>query len=61
MILRLLNLVILACLAITALAHRIEIDPGQKQCFFETLQPQDKVRQVKSGLHPFHHLAKGLG
>ena len=29
-------------------AHRIEIDPGDKECFFETLQPQDRVRAVES-------------
>jgi hypothetical protein len=28
---------------IVGYGHRIEIDPGEKQCFFETLQPQDKV------------------
>jgi hypothetical protein len=42
MIIRLLLLAILG-LAVTVLGHRIEIDPGEKQCFFETLQPQDKV------------------
>lgn len=26
-----------------ASAHRIEIDPGEKECFFEALQPQDRV------------------
>lgn len=36
------------CLAIILLAsqstaHRIEVDPGDKTCFFETLQPQDRV------------------
>ena len=30
-------------MAMTVLGHRIEIDPGEKQCFFEALQPQDKV------------------
>ncbi|KAI9639537.1 putative COPII-coated vesicle protein [Dioszegia hungarica] len=24
-------------------AHRIEIDPGEKECFFEVLQPQDRM------------------
>jgi len=24
-------------------AHRIEIDPGEKECYHETLQPQDRV------------------
>ena len=37
------RLLLLAILAITVLGHRIEIDPGEKQCFFEALQPQDKV------------------
>jgi hypothetical protein len=26
-------------------AHRIEIDPGGKECFHENLQPQDRVRR----------------
>ena len=26
-----------------ARAHRLEIDPGGKECFFESLQPQDKM------------------
>lgn len=44
MILRpVLQLVSLALAAITTQAHRVEIDPGQRQCYFETLQPQDKV------------------
>ena len=37
------RLLLLAILAIAVLGHRIEIDPGEKQCFFEALQPQDKV------------------
>ena len=24
-------------------AHRIEGEPGEKECFYETLQPQDRV------------------
>jgi hypothetical protein len=27
-------------------AHRIEIDPGGKECYFENLQPQDRVRAL---------------
>jgi len=42
MIIRLLLLAVMA-MAMTVLGHRIEIDPGEKQCFFEALQPQDKV------------------
>jgi hypothetical protein len=30
-------------LALICSAHRIEIEPGEKECFYETLQPQDKV------------------
>ena len=30
-------------------AHRIEIDPGGKECFFENLQPQDRVRVILAG------------
>jgi len=41
MILRpLLSSFILACVAF---AHRIEIDPGDKACYFENLQPQDRM------------------
>ena len=29
-------------------AHRIEVDPGEKECFYETLQPQDRVRSTDS-------------
>ena len=43
------RLLLLAFLAITVLGHRIEIDPGEKQCFFEALQPQDKVSNRVSG------------
>ncbi|WWC93942.1 hypothetical protein V866_000780 [Kwoniella sp. B9012] len=25
------------------LAHRIEIDPGEKECYFESLQPKDRM------------------
>ena len=39
------RLLVLAILALTVLGHRIEIDPGEKQCFFEALQPQDKVSE----------------
>jgi hypothetical protein len=39
------RLLLLAILAIAVLGHRIEIDPGEKQCFFEALQPQDKVSE----------------
>lgn len=28
----------------TAVAHRIDVEPGQKECFHEMLQPNDKVR-----------------
>lgn len=38
-----LHLLALALAALSAVAHRIEIDPGQRQCYFETLQPNDKV------------------
>lgn len=31
-------------LAMVGTAHRIEVDPGEKACFFEVLQPQDRVR-----------------
>jgi hypothetical protein len=49
MILRpVLTLVTLALAAITTIAHRVEIDPGQRQCYFETLEPQDKVCHVMS-------------
>jgi hypothetical protein len=43
------RLLLLAFLAIAVLGHRIEIDPGEKQCFFEALQPQDKVSARVSG------------
>lgn len=26
-----------------ALAHRIDIEPGQKACFYENLNPEDRV------------------
>ena len=29
-------------------AHRIEIEPGTKECFFESLQPQDKASPLLS-------------
>jgi hypothetical protein len=31
--------------AALALAHRIEIEPGQKECFHETLSAKDRVRR----------------
>ncbi|WVR07301.1 hypothetical protein IAU60_004342 [Kwoniella sp. DSM 27419] len=41
---RLAALLTLFLLAIPlVLAHRIEIDPGQKECYFESLQPGDKM------------------
>lgn len=42
------RILVLAILAIAVLGHRIEIDPGEKQCFFEALQPQDKVSEWAS-------------
>lgn len=38
-------LVLALALATAALAHRIEIEQGARQCFFEDLQPQDRVRR----------------
>lgn len=34
----------LGFLSVTSSAHRIEVEPGEKECFYETLQPQDRVR-----------------
>lgn len=36
-------------------AHRIEIDPGGKECYFENLQPQDRVRAI-CAISPEHEL-----
>lgn len=30
-----------------AFAHRIEIEAGEKECFYETLGPQDKVSSLR--------------
>ena len=34
---------VLLLVAAQALAHRIEIEPGQKECYYETLSPKDRV------------------
>lgn len=31
-----------------AFAHRIEIEAGEKECFYEVLAPQDKVSSLLS-------------
>ncbi|KAL7421497.1 p24 complex component [Cryptotrichosporon argae] len=33
----------LAALALPALAHRIEVEPGQKECYYEHLNPEDRM------------------
>lgn len=38
-------LVLALALALSALAHRIEVEQGDRQCFFEDLKPQDRVRR----------------
>jgi len=50
MIIRLVHLLLIACFALVGYGHRIEIDPGEKQCFFETLQPQDKVSREQASV-----------
>jgi len=29
-------------------AHRIEVEPGEKECFYEMLQPQDRVGHART-------------
>jgi hypothetical protein len=36
--------------AAQALAHRIEIEPGQKECFHETLSAKDRVRGLSNSI-----------